>query len=314
MQNVYKQRIIDFVEGRQNPAEFLSWIEGNNQVFDWLQSFVPAEETAQVVVDQKFEYYLKKLSDKFQKRFNKAHNNLCIAVKNNKRNVVKKAKQVALLQCKVDVQRAGLTNSYKLLVSNVCKVLCSPSNYKADYVQHLVDSLCKLDTTFYGTAIVPYVVKDQFESINASGKLWLYVSKQRFFENFFKKYLPEEKLVRDVTIENKASFILDVCPDYIGGEEVEKFDIIQSIVEEVPEDMSATARKKKIRELIKQQFYVVGQKYPRWVQDADWPVSPSGKPMRFVKQQKDESKGDFYTIYTFEDVDTGDVRTVEQFT
>ena len=59
------------------------------------------------------------------------------------------------------------------------------------------------------------------------------------------------------------------------------------------------------------------KKYPRWVQYAEWPASASGKPMRFVEQKK--AKGKVYaeimlTHYTFEDVDTGEQRVIDQFT
>ena len=59
------------------------------------------------------------------------------------------------------------------------------------------------------------------------------------------------------------------------------------------------------------------KKYPRWVQEAEWPIVPSGKPMRFLEQKK--AKGKAYaetmlTHYVFEDVDTGEQRVIDQFT
>ena len=72
-----------------------------------------------------------------------------------------------------------------------------------------------------------------------------------------------------------------------------------------------------IKELIKKEFHIVGTKYPRWVQGGEWPVSKSGKPMRFVEQKRKKGKeyqDVLYTIYVFEDLDTLEKRIIEQFT
>ena len=60
-----------------------------------------------------------------------------------------------------------------------------------------------------------------------------------------------------------------------------------------------------------------GKKYPRWIQDPEWPVGEEGMPMKFVSQKR--KKGNayntmLYTEYLFEDVKTGKQRTIEQFT
>ena len=111
--------------------------------------------------------------------------------------------------------------------------------------------------------------------------------------------------------------MLDVCPGYIDGVEISAAEIIEKIIAEVPETMPKSKRKKEIRERIKAAFHIVDGKYPRWVQGGDWPVAASGKPMRFVGQKRKKGKeyeNMLYTVYTFEDVDTGEIRTIEQFT
>ena len=111
--------------------------------------------------------------------------------------------------------------------------------------------------------------------------------------------------------------MMDVCPEYIEGHEIDEAGIIEAIIEQVPEALPKTKRKKQIKELIKKEFHIEGTKYPRWVQGGEWPVSKNGKPLRFVEQKRKKGKAYenmLYTIYVFEDVDTLEVRTIEQFT
>ena len=68
---------------------------------------------------------------------------------------------------------------------------------------------------------------------------------------------------------------------------------------------------------MKELFPVTGKRFPRWVQEAEWPIAPSGKPMRFVEQKRGKGPEYDMTVYThfvFEDVDTGEIRVVDQFT
>ena len=41
----YKEKIIDFIEGKIAPSEFFIWFESNSQVLDWLQSMIPQDKT-----------------------------------------------------------------------------------------------------------------------------------------------------------------------------------------------------------------------------------------------------------------------------
>ena len=70
--------------------------------------------------------------------------------------------------------------------------------------------------------------------------------------------------------------------------------------------------KKQFKEEIKNIFNIEKCKYPRWVQSPEWPISDSGKPMRFVKQITD--KNTQITRFVFEDVDTKQETIIEQFT
>lgn len=126
----------------------------------------------------------------------------------------------------------------------------------------------------------------------------------------FKEALPQEKITVDRTLEEKVNFLLDACPKYIDGEEVEKSGVLERLLNELPKGLSKTQKIKLFREKIKAEFHVEGQKYPRWIQGGEWPYS-NGKPMRFLGQ-KSKAKGEYYEYY-FEDVDTHDRRTVVQF-
>ena len=66
--------------------------------------------------------------------------------------------------------------------------------------------------------------------------------------------------------------------------------------------------KTNIKRGIKELFHISGSKYPKWVQEPEWPMS-NGIPMKFVSQQTD---GEFNS-YVFEDVTTKDKRVIKQF-
>lgn len=67
----------------------------------------------------------------------------------------------------------------------------------------------------------------------------------------------------------------------------------------------------------KKEFHIEGMKYPRWIQGGEWPVSKSGKPVRFIEQKRKKGKEYstmLYTQFFFEDVETGEIRVIDQFT
>ena len=164
---------------------------------------------------------------------------------------------------------------------------------------------------------IPYDIRLDYSRNKTDGKLWTYVNIQSWLYNLMTEIYPDEQLVEDESLHEKASFMMDVCPEYIEGHEIDEAGIVEAIIEQVPESLPKAKRKKQIKELIKKEFHIVGTKYPRWVQGGEWPVSKSGKPMRFVEQKRKKGKGYenmLFTIYIFEDVDTLEQRIIEQFT
>lgn len=107
--------------------------------------------------------------------------------------------------------------------------------------------------------------------------------------------------------QEELSFLIDVMPDYINGEQAES--LIDGIIQSVPETMPKTKRLKEIKVKIRDAFHVEDRKYPRWVQDTDWPFSQTGKPLKYVSRKTD---GDLVQ-HTFVDVDTGEETIVEEF-
>lgn len=116
----------------------------------------------------------------------------------------------------------------------------------------------------------------------------------------YKKCFPTEDFQADDTLQKKSMFLLEACPEYLSSIEIENAGILEDIMEELPESMGKTKREKAFREKLKSMFYVEGQKYPRWIQASEWPLSKTGKPTKFLRQK---NKGEI-TYYYFLDVDT----------
>ncbi len=135
------------------------------------------------------------------------------------------------------------------------------------------------------------------------------------FSNVLITAFPNDNIVMDETLSEKFDFMLDACPEYIGGEEVE--GILENLLESIPAELSKTKKIKLYKEQVKAMFHIEKNKYPRWVQEAEWPLGQSNKPMRFIEQKRKKGKAYaimMYTEFWFEDVETGEQRVVEQFT
>lgn len=147
------------------------------------------------------------------------------------------------------------------------------------------------------------------------GMLGNYLNIHYRFSVVFTAAFPDENITIDQTLREKHLFMLDACPEYIEG--VEVYPVIDRVFEEIPQELSRTKRIRMFKERIKQEFHVEGNKYPRWIQGGEWPLGQNNKPMRFIEQKQKKGKGYgqmLYTLYFFEDVETGEQKIVEQFT
>lgn len=123
-----------------------------------------------------------------------------------------------------------------------------------------------------------------------------------YITRLIKNYLPMEKFTLDKALETKVKFLLDACPEYLDSLAIENSGIFENLMEQLPESMSKTKRIKEFRKRLKEMFYVEGQKYPRWIQESEWPLSKTGKPTKFICQ-KSAQKGEV-CYYYFLDMDT----------
>ena len=308
----YKEKIIDFIEGKIAPSEFFVWFESNPQVLDWLQSMIPQDKTIRDAVEVKIDYFLKDLPTSKQEEVYSTYQSLCETTD------LEHAKKLVDLLTELDSRTVQFTDLMNLLLNNYKTVLNNPSKYKSSYVQEMCIAVKKFfEDKFTTVQEVPYDVKTVYSHNKTNSKLWTYVNVQSWLYRLMTELCPDDTIEKDNTLYEKASFMMDVCPEYIEGHEIDEAGIIEAIIEQVPESLPKAKRKKQIKELIKKEFHIVGTKYPRWVQGGEWPVSKSGKPMRFVEQKRKKGKeyqDMLYTIYVFEDVDTFEKRIIEQFT
>lgn len=159
---------------------------------------------------------------------------------------------------------------------------------------------------------IPYDIRVVFRDYYRcrTGSIGMYLDIQGTIKRNMKLIFPDEEIYVSPMLSDRYSFMLHACPEYIGGKEVEELCIFEKIYDELPQELSKTKKIKLFREKLKEVFPRAGKGYPMWVQEAEWPVS-NGKPMKYISQ-----KVNMFAIsyYTFEDVDTGEQRVIEQFT
>ena len=318
MERIYKRNIVDFIEGRMPPADFVAWLESTPEALDWLQSLIPEGMTMDDSIEVNMDYFLKKLPAAAYEAIMAAYKALCGAQDQPTEAQIPLALEVVRLLSAVDPKIVKFDSIIPILLPNFDLVLRSPQNYKPDYVAHMAEGVRTLFIREYQTVEkFPYDVRRMAERLKTPGRLGYHLNLQGWLYWLMGQLFPNETLTRDNALCEKHSFMLNACPEYIGGVEVEDAGILEAILESVPETMPKSKRIKEVKSRIKEAFHVSGIVYPRWVQEAEWPVSSNGKPMKFVKQKRKKGKeyeGMPYTLFYFEDPDTGEERIVEQFT
>ena len=307
----YKSPIIDFIEGRTEPEAFFTWFESDPRILDWLQSMIPEGKTMRDRVKLTMGDYLQDLPEQKKEEINAAYQALCRSCD------AENAKALVGLLCGLDAKTVPFSDYMNLFLYNFKTVLDNPSGYKPSYVEHICASVKDFfEREHEDVRDVPYDVRVLYANGKTRSKIWTYVNRQAFLYRLMKELYPNETIRTDETLHEKASFLSDVCPEYIEGHEIDEAGIIEAIVGQVPETLPKSKRKKQIKELIKKEYHLKG-KYPHWVQSGEWPVSKSGKPLRFVEQKRKKGKEYaemLYTQFFFEDVDTGEIRVIDQFT
>ncbi len=308
----YKSQIIDFIEGRTEPEAFFAWFESDPLILDWLQSMIPEGKTMRDLVNLKMDDYLKDLPEQKKEEIHSAYGALCASCH------AEQAKHLIDLLYGLDARTVPFSDFMNLLLYNFKTVLDNPAGYKPSYVEYMCASVKEFfEKGYEDIRDVPYDVRTLYANGKTKNKLWTYVNRQSYLYRLMTELYPNDAIQKDETLHEKACFLTDVCPEYVEGHELDEAGIIEAIAAQVPETLPKTKRKKQIRELIKKEFHIQGSKYPRWVQGGEWPVSKSGKPMRFVEQKRKKGKEYeqmLYTQFFFEDVDTGEIRVIDQFT
>lgn len=121
------------------------------------------------------------------------------------------------------------------------------------------------------------------------------------FDRFF-----EVDLDKAVPYIGPDMFLLEVKDARFGGKEVDS--LIENVCKLFPESMGKTKRRNSAKKYMKDLFHVQGRHYPRWLQDPDWPMGLHS-PMEYLSEKRNSN----CIVFTFRDVDTGEIREVEQF-
>ena len=129
---------------------------------------------------------------------------------------------------------------------------------------------------------IQYMVKYQLVEGNPFGAIY---HQRNVFDHVYrilKTIAPEVSVVPDITITEKANLLIKACPSYIDGPEVWQSGILDRIIGECDAEWSKTQKAKHIRNRIREEFGITGNKYPHWISNPDWPFC-NGKPMHYVK-------------------------------
>jgi hypothetical protein len=122
--------------------------------------------------------------------------------------------------------------------------------------------------------------------------------------HFYAYLHPEVELTN--AYHDAFDLYLSAIMDCFDGPEV------RHLVLKVIQDACGQPTKKKRLEYAKSEirslFHVVGTGRPRWIQGPEWPMGKYS-PMQYVSKK---NRGEV-VLYLFQDVDTGEVRTVEQY-
>lgn len=158
----------------------------------------------------------------------------------------------------------------------------------------------------YGGSVVKFIeTSDHFHSQHPNTPKWLDI-KWHFDSIAAIIVVAYPEIIPTTYYEEEASYHRNAVGDYLGGPEVEEY--IDNILESFPRDMGKTKRTKAAKTELKSRFHISGNQYPRWAQEAEWPMGTQS-PMMFVSQKRTGEQ----VVFTFQDVDTGEIRMIEQY-
>ncbi len=106
--------------------------------------------------------------------------------------------------------------------------------------------------------------------------------------------------------DDEEDYYMDTPGDYLGGIEVDGF--IYEILMQYPRTLGKRTRKKNAKAHLQKAFHIQLNKYPRWIQEPEWPMGTCS-PMQYLSTKRQGERVQFI----FQDVDTKDIRIVEQY-
>lgn len=175
------------------------------------------------------------------------------------------------------------------------------SQKKASYIN--------MNTGFECVDSVPFDIRIEIESKNGIDKAYSLgeiIDIQHLLYCCFAENFPKEKITLNTSLEEKFDFILSNTPIYIGGNGVDV--ILEEIYDSTASCKTGTERIRNFRRICKERFHIVGRRYPRWMQCAQWPLSSDGEPMLFLRQKEErDGSTEFVNYYFFDHINNIEV-------
>jgi len=106
--------------------------------------------------------------------------------------------------------------------------------------------------------------------------------------------------------ESPEDVLLKIGLEDLGGPETDH--IIRKVLTEAPEGASPKERRDFIKAALRQAFHLMPRKRPAWVQEPEWPMGKNS-PMQYLRSEKEGE----LVRFLFQDVDTKELRVIEQF-
>ena len=94
--------------------------------------------------------------------------------------------------------------------------------------------------------------------------------------------------------------------EYLGGAEVDV--LINKVLSRKNESISTTKFINMARQELRALFHLMPRKFPRWIQEPEWPMGAKS-PMEFCSQKREGER----ICFIFQDVDTQEIKVIEQF-
>ena len=181
------------------------------------------------------------------------------------------------------------------------------------YMRSLLPEPAKNDPSHSFWKVVPYetMLRNHFDyyqflfwGLHSNNKYGIHLNIFSRLQRVYQYYYP------DFACTNKYSdaydLYLDIIQDCFDGPEV--LHIVERVMDELLHLQTKAQRKKYGQAAIKEWFHITSKKRPRWIHGPEWPMGQN-TPMQFVSQKRNGDKVQF----TFNDVDTGETRVIDQF-